>query len=837
MRTRLRSKVTLLFIVCAALLTVPAVAMAITADPSGTTAPAPTIQSDKADYAPGELVTLTGSNWQPGESVHINVNDDQGQTWSYDSNPDVQADANGNISHTFNLPSSFVATYKVTATGAQSGVATTSFTDGNLAFALATSGNAAPSNLTWSVNWDQWQGTGQNPNNTCAGTRSANGTANYTGNTLTSGSQPGINDNASAKPTGAQATGSFASQYTLDYWSSSPTSTTPLTSAELCKAGTNGPTVVTLYAHFKVSNTAPVLAPIGNKTVNEGVELSFTASATDSDVPANTITYSLAAGTGCTGSEICSVPSGASIGSSSGDFSWTPDFTQAGTYRFKVVASDGSLSDSKEVTITVNEVNQAPVLAAIGSKNASFGTQLSFTAQATDADLPANNVTFSLENGTGCTGTEQCNVPSGANISSGGAFSWTPGATGTYKLKVKVSDDGSPNLSDDEQIIITVAPASTTTTVQVTPGSQQYSDLVTLSATVNGPGTPTGSVQFTIDGNPVGSPQTLSGGSASLSNQPVTQAPGVYSVNALYISNSPNWNNSASGAQNNLTVTKENATLGYTGPYFAATSSATATSANVTLNALVTQAADGNTGNLTNAKVEFALYKSTNLTMATPDKVCDASVATNGVVTSTGTCSLELDSWTVVVRFKSESYFNGPQSDPAVLTVYQPTTDKFLTGGGWIVDPSTNNLPVAISSANNHGNFGFTVRYKKGSTTVPQGQSVYVFRGADGYDYIVKSNAWTGGALAFPTTTTAGFSGKANVTVINPATGLAVTGLGGGNYSYRVDATDNGLPGTTDKYTLSIYTPTGVLYHQAGTTASQITLGGGNIVVHSTTTK
>ena len=106
-----------------------------------------------------------------------------------------------------------------------------------------------------------------------------------------------------------------------------------------------------------MSNTAPVLAPIGNKTVNEGVELSFTASATDSDVPANTITYSLAAGTGCTGSEICSVPSGASIGSSSGDFSWTPDFTQAGTYRFKVVASDGSLSDSKEVTITVNEVN------------------------------------------------------------------------------------------------------------------------------------------------------------------------------------------------------------------------------------------------------------------------------------------------------------------------------------------------------------------------------------------------------------------------------------------------------------------------------------------------
>ena len=40
-------------------------------------------------------VTLTGSGWQPGESVHINVNDDQRQTWS--RNVDVTADASGNI--------------------------------------------------------------------------------------------------------------------------------------------------------------------------------------------------------------------------------------------------------------------------------------------------------------------------------------------------------------------------------------------------------------------------------------------------------------------------------------------------------------------------------------------------------------------------------------------------------------------------------------------------------------------------------------------------------------------------------------------------------------------
>jgi hypothetical protein len=137
MLTRLmRQKFTVLFLTVGVLLAVAGTTMALvgdpsgtTSDPSGTTSPSPTITSDQADYPPGATVTLTGSNWQPGESVHINVNDDLGKTWNYDSNPDVQADANGDISHSFQLPDWFVATYKVTATGDVSGVATHTFTD------------------------------------------------------------------------------------------------------------------------------------------------------------------------------------------------------------------------------------------------------------------------------------------------------------------------------------------------------------------------------------------------------------------------------------------------------------------------------------------------------------------------------------------------------------------------------------------------------------------------------------------------------------------------------------------------------------------------------------
>ena len=87
----------------------------------------PSISSNKADYAPGEHVVLTGSGWQPGETVSVFVEDDQNKTWS--RNVDVTADGVGSFIDEFDLPEHFVATYSVTATGRQSGVARTSFTD------------------------------------------------------------------------------------------------------------------------------------------------------------------------------------------------------------------------------------------------------------------------------------------------------------------------------------------------------------------------------------------------------------------------------------------------------------------------------------------------------------------------------------------------------------------------------------------------------------------------------------------------------------------------------------------------------------------------------------
>src|SRR3954447_18054167 len=82
----------------------------------------PAIWSDKADYSPGEHVVLSGANWQPGETVHVSVNDDAGSTWN--RSVDVVADDAGNLMDEFDLPSWFVAQYSVRAEGATGSMAT-----------------------------------------------------------------------------------------------------------------------------------------------------------------------------------------------------------------------------------------------------------------------------------------------------------------------------------------------------------------------------------------------------------------------------------------------------------------------------------------------------------------------------------------------------------------------------------------------------------------------------------------------------------------------------------------------------------------------------------------
>ncbi|HAL55473.1 MAG TPA: hypothetical protein DCP63_03060 [Bacteroidetes bacterium] len=179
-------------------------------------------------------------------------------------------------------------------------------------------------------------------------------------------------------------------------------------------------------------NQKPVITAIAAKTVAEGSALNFSVVATDPDN--DVITY---------GSP--NLPTGATLSASTGSFSWTPGFAQAGSYSVTFTATDpGLLSDSTVASITVTNVNQKPTIASVSAKSVAEGTSLNFNLSATDPD--GDPLTFSSSTS-----------PTGASLSSStGAFNWTPSFTqsGSYSILFRATDSG--GLSDSTTASITV---------------------------------------------------------------------------------------------------------------------------------------------------------------------------------------------------------------------------------------------------------------------------------------------------------------------------------------------------------------------------------------------
>jgi len=196
-------------------------------------------------------------------------------------------------------------------------------------------------------------------------------------------------------------------------------------------------------------NTPPALALISDKTVNEGSLLSFTCVANDTNVPAQTLTFSLDSG----------APIGAGIHAISGHFTWIPTEAQGpGAYPVTIRVTDNglpSLSATQSITITVNEVNNAPLLAPLISRTVNEGSLLLVTNSASDPDTGPQSLTFSLEPG----------APNGLTIDPGtGLIQWTPDEAqgpGTYAVGVRVTDDGDPPQSDSKTLTIFVVEVNT----------------------------------------------------------------------------------------------------------------------------------------------------------------------------------------------------------------------------------------------------------------------------------------------------------------------------------------------------------------------------------------
>jgi O-glycosyl hydrolase len=105
-------------------------------------------------------------------------------------------------------------------------------------------------------------------------------------------------------------------------------------------------------------NTPPGIAPVSDQTVNPGVMLLVTNTASDSDLPAQTLSFSAAN----------PMPANATINSSSGVFSWRPMVSQAGTTNLiQIQVTDSgvpSLSATNSFHVMVNSI-ASPVVSSI----------------------------------------------------------------------------------------------------------------------------------------------------------------------------------------------------------------------------------------------------------------------------------------------------------------------------------------------------------------------------------------------------------------------------------------------------------------------------------------
>jgi hypothetical protein len=148
-----------------------------------------------------------------------------------------------------------------------------------------------------------------------------------------------------------------------------------------------------------VNDNSPVVTSNGNLSIAENTTVVTTVTATDADLPAQPLTYSIVGGVD---------PALFTINSSTGElaFAAAPDFEVPmdvgidNAYDLTVQASDGAFIAIQDIIITVTAVNDNnPVITSNGSLSIAENAVVVTTVTATDADLPAQPLTYSIIGG------------------------------------------------------------------------------------------------------------------------------------------------------------------------------------------------------------------------------------------------------------------------------------------------------------------------------------------------------------------------------------------------------------------------------------------------------
>ncbi len=219
------------------------------------------------------------------------------------------------------------------------------------------------------------------------------------------------------------------------------------------------------FTLIELDNGPPEVENPGPQTIDELLELSVPIEATSPSGSA--LTYAL---------DQASLDAGMTIDPDTGVLTWTPSEEQGpGSYDVTVTVTDEDGQETTQTfTITVNEVNLPPELDPIEDQVAMVDVEIQVDANATDPDIPENNLTYSLD---------QASLDAGMTIDPDtGVITWTPTADQEmtdFEVTVTVTDDGDPAASDTETFTISVGDAGGP--MVENPGPQSIDELLELT--------------------------------------------------------------------------------------------------------------------------------------------------------------------------------------------------------------------------------------------------------------------------------------------------------------------------------------------------------------------
>jgi hypothetical protein len=259
------------------------------------------------------------------------------------------------------------------------------------------------------------------------------------------------------------------------------------------------------------TNQAPVLAQPANMTVAEGATADQTLNATDPD--GNPIAFTLVSGP--TYATVSTTSAG--TGTATGNIHLAPGFSDSGTAAATVRASDGSLSNDKSLTITVNNTDRAPTLTPPTNMSVAQGATADQVLTGSDPDGDA--LTFSKVAGPTFMTVTTTNATTG-NIH------LAPGATETTGVSAASvrTTDGTLN-SATEPLTVTVTATNAAPTL-AQPANMTVNEGLTADQTLNATDPDGNPLSFTLVSGPAyASVSTTSAGTGTATGN-IHLAPG-----------------------------------------------------------------------------------------------------------------------------------------------------------------------------------------------------------------------------------------------------------------------------------------------------------------------